>query len=66
MRKKNKNRIGCAGCIWEYDCGGVRCEDYSPMDGSDEISFYESDLKMRVNDYGQMIKEYNDGQFTDF
>lgn len=54
--------LKCTGCLW---CGspcedGEGCENYSALDGSDDVAFYNATLRENGLEYEQQIAEYSD------
>ena len=51
----------CSECYWGDSCpyaGDNACEDfYSLMDDGTDETFYENDLRARVDDYAQLVEE---------
>lgn len=54
----------CTGCLW---CGspcedGEGCENYSTLDGSDDVAYYNATLKENSLEYEQLIAEFSDNE----
>ena len=63
MRKRQHK---CENCIWFDKCmaAGVNpedCDDYSPADDSDELTYYDSILAENIAEYRLVEEEYSDG-----
>lgn len=56
-------------CIWYEQCGAEcqgRCEDYSPVDESeDNETFYRNVLAENAQEYQKVIRDYSDGSDDD-
>lgn len=51
----------CEGCIWEDQCSGSRCEDYSPANDTEgAFTYYDAVLAENAAEYQAMIEEYLD------
>lgn len=52
----------CEHCIWAGQCGEDQiCEHFSPADDSLDLTYYEEDLRARVEEYKTVTEEYGDG-----
>lgn len=50
----------CQNCIWCDQCGGNQvCEEFDPIDGSDQEKEYIEDLRMRGEEYQIYVDEMN-------
>ncbi len=51
----------CKNCYWYGNCPeqGSRCEDYTPVYGEEQIAIreYEADLRMRAEEYNELVEE---------
>ena len=60
----------CNNCYWKEQCEkyegfkNQRCEDYDPIFSAENIIIreYREDLKERLDDYQELIKEQQSGQ----
>lgn len=57
----------CEGCLWFGLCGPDQrgaddtCDDYTPVDGNEDVDTYGYDLLRRRDAYQEIIDEYSDG-----
>lgn len=50
----------CSGCYWYEQCGGeLPCDDFTPLDGRDDISFYHQIIKENSREYRSLLEEVN-------
>ena len=57
---KRSEQMTCDSCIWYEQCGGDLCEDYSPGDGGDAITYYEDILEENEEEYRMVVLQYAD------
>ena len=56
----NRHNDTCAGCFWADKCESEsRCDEYTPMDSEQETDFYNSILEENVQEYQNLINEFD-------
>lgn len=54
----NKCDSTCHGCLWADNCNfGNRCDDYTPMNDEQDISYYKDILKENDREYRLIMLE---------
>ena len=56
----NNSVSSCFGCLWSDSCDSdVRCGDYTPVDQSDDILYYQNVLKENHEEYQSFVDEFH-------
>lgn len=58
MGRKRKE-VMCDSCYWQDQCNSRRkCDDYTPIEDSEDISYYQAILQENAEFYRRLEKEF--------